>query len=169
MFALKCIVFKSFALSSLDCECWKAKTLTILTRLQQNIWINLHCERLCSSPSAQPEEQPFNREAPRRNGSGTEKSRDKTSNKFHQEKAGSSALRACTQHEVINVGDPAHSRRVETRWPSRSFSTQAVLWSYAWLTSMLFDYSSLIQLGSLLNQHQKKPQDTQKLPSTSWQ
>lgn len=130
MFALKCIVFKSFALSSLDCECWKAKTLTILTRLQQNIWINLHCERLCSSPSAQPEEQPFNREAPRRNGSGTEKSRDKTSNKFHQEKAGSSALRACTQHEVINVGDPAHSRKVETRWSLWSVSTQAMIWFY---------------------------------------
>jgi len=31
------------------------------------------------------------------------------------------------------VGDPAHSRGVETRWSLWSFSTQAILWFILWL------------------------------------
>ena len=30
----------------------------------------------------------------------------------------------------LMVGDPAHSRRIETRWFLRSFSAQAILWFY---------------------------------------
>ena len=52
------------------------------------------------------------------------------------------------------VGDPEHSRSVETRWSLRSFSTQAILWFH---DSMILSNKWAGQLASALDCLMLKP------------
>ena len=47
----------------------------------------------------------------------------------------------------LAVGDPAHSREVETRWSLWSFSTQAILWFYDSMTMLeIYTFISAAQV-----------------------